>query len=183
MIRELITLAALGVAMESPPLMDDMGVGPPELVLPNRLLDGAGGAVSIVTIREPEGFAEAVRLADAAGVIEAVMPAARVSREQGREAEVFVVFVDDWTAAQGFARGIRSDRLATHYAGVAEKTLVDVFQADMKGGRVVQWITIARKLAPYSVPTACYAQMVVSVVYTAGDPGSFAIRDCAKARR
>lgn len=182
MIRELITLAALGVAMEPPPA-DHLGAAPPELVLPNRLLDGAGGAVSIVTIREPDGFAEAVRLADAAGVIEAVMPAAKVSREQGRGAEVFVVFVDDWTAAQGFARGIRSERLVTHYAGVADHTLVDVFQSDMKGGRTVQWITIARRLAPYDVPTACYAQMVVSVVYTAGDPGSFAIRDCAKPRR
>ncbi|GHF32660.1 hypothetical protein [Seohaeicola zhoushanensis] len=177
-------LLALGVlaAPEPAPPAHQGGALPP-LVTPNRFVDAAGGSVSVVTIREPEGFAEAVRDADRSGVIDAVWQAGKIGREQGREAEVFVVFVDDWTAAQGFAKGIRSGKLAQHYAGLADNTSVDLFQANPRGDRMVQWITIAQRLAPYEIPTACYARLVVSVIYTAGNPGDFAMRDCAKSRK
>ncbi|MCB1342817.1 MAG: hypothetical protein KDK24_17460 [Pseudooceanicola sp.] len=171
------TVTAPEMSLMTPPL-----AAQPPIVSPNPFLESSGGSVSVVTITEPQGFGEAIRRIDQEQVIDAVWQAEKIDRETGRNADVFVVFVDDWTDAQRFATGIRSARLAEHYAALKTEISVDLFTARAASGRYVQWITIARNLSPYRIPPSCYARLVVSVIYSAGNPGDIGMRACAKQR-
>ncbi|MEL6958790.1 MAG: hypothetical protein AAGL89_07575 [Pseudomonadota bacterium] len=173
-IAALAAAVLLGPAVEAEPRAT--GEEMPPLASPNAMLDDLELPLEVMTIFAPEDFAAAIASTDALDLVAEVHDVSQA----GPTPDVMVAFVGSWDRALQVAFSLDNRTLGMRYQAAKDAGFALDYTVEMTETGPLHIYTIAQDMAPYEIPTLCWARLIVASLYMGDQPAPFTLLACTE---